>query len=201
MAEELQGILERIQKNGIEKAENEASRIIDEAKAQAAKITATAKKEAEDLVSKARTDSELFQQRAEHAIEHAARDVVLSVGDAVTATLQGIVANSVKSTFKAQDFAAFVKKTVSTYCQQTSPGNIEAVTNYFMKEMAEQMKQGLTIKGDRDIISGFTVSLKDKAVYHDFTGTALTDALCALLRPQLAEIIKKAAAQKDNTNS
>ena len=47
MAEELQGLLDKIQTEGIEKAESEKSKIIAEAKAEAARIVGEAKKQAE----------------------------------------------------------------------------------------------------------------------------------------------------------
>ena len=37
--------------------------------------------------------------------------------------------------------------------------------------------------------------MKDSGIYHDFTGETLTDALCGLLRPQLAAIVKRAMTQ------
>ena len=210
MAEELQGILERIQKDGIEKADNEAAQIIAKAKEQAAEITAKAAQEAEALLKKADSDSAAFQQRAEKAIEQAARDVVISVGDAVTETLRSIVEAANDSSLKSDDFPAFIKKIVQAYVESSSPDSIELlvseedqerITKYFMTEMTDAMRAGLTISGDHSIISGFVVSLKDKSIYHDFSGETLTDAMSDLLRPQLAEIVKKAVAGLNKKSS
>jgi len=201
MAEELQGLLDRIQKDGIEKADGEATKIIEEAKTKAADIIGNAKTEAEAMLAKAEEDGKMFQQRGESAISQAARDVVLSVGDAITKTLQGIVSKSVNSAFSTDDFNALVKSAVLSYCENESASNIELIINeeqrekvaaYFMSEMSEQMQDGLTIKGDRNIISGFVVSMKEDGLHHDFTGETLTDAIGSLLRPQLAEIVKSA---------
>lgn len=201
MAEELQGLLDRIQKDGIEKADSEASEIIEAAKAKATDIVSSAKTEAEALLTKAEEDGKVYQQRGESAISQAARDVVLSVGDAITATLQGIVSKNVNNNFSNDDFNTLVKSAVLSYCENESASNIELIISeaqreqviaYFMIEMANQMKDGLTIKGDRNIVSGFVVSMKEDGLHHDFTGETLTDALGSLLRPQLAEIVKNA---------
>lgn len=201
MAEELQGLLERIQKDGIEKADSEADKIVEEAKSKAAAIVSDAKKEAEALLDKARDEGKMFEQRGKSAISQAARDVVLSVGDAITATLQGIVSKQVDKALSSDDFAAIVKSAVLTYCENDSAADIEVITGeaqreqvvaYFMSEMAEQMKAGLTVKGDRNIVSGFIVSMKEGGLHHDFTGETLTDAIGTLLRPELAEIVKSA---------
>ena len=54
MAEELQGLLDRIQSEGIAKAEAEKTKIVEDAKAEAAKIVAAAKEEAASIVKKAK---------------------------------------------------------------------------------------------------------------------------------------------------
>jgi V/A-type H+-transporting ATPase subunit E len=204
MAEELQSLLERIQQDGIEKAETKAEAIITEAKTKAAAILSDAQKEADAIIAKAEEDGKVFEQRGVSAISQTARDVILSVSDAVSATLRKIVDQSVKSSLSKEDFPAIVKNAVTTYCRNTNAENIEvivsddqreAVTNYFLKEMADQMKSGLTIKGEHSIISGFIVSLKEDGVHHDFTGKTLTDVFANLLRPQLAEIVKSATTK------
>ena len=199
MAEELQGLLDIIQKDGIEKADAEASRIVEAAKAKAAELLKQAEAQSAALLDKAQEDGKLFQQRGESAIAQAARDVILSVEAAITGTLQKIVSTQVDGAFSTEDFAELVKTVVMAYGNDEAESNIEVLVNdaqqekvsaFFMREMSEQMQQGLTITGDRGVVSGFIVSIKDDGVYHDFTGTTLTDALCALLRPQLAAIVK-----------
>jgi V/A-type H+-transporting ATPase subunit E len=201
MAEELQGLLERIQKDGIEKADTESAKIVGAAKAKAAEIISSAKKEAEGILAKAEADGQIFEARGKSAISQAARDVILSVGDTITATLEGIVSKHVDNALSKDDFPAIVKSAVMTYCENSSAENIEVITGedqrekvtaFFMSEMADQMKNGLSIKGDRNIVSGFIVSLKADGVHHDFTGETLTNAIGTLLRPELAEIVKNA---------
>ena len=53
----------------------------------------------------------------------------------------------------------------------------------------------MEIKADDSIISGFKVSLKGDNVQHDFSGEAITEAMCRLLRPHLAEIVKQSQNQ------
>ncbi len=204
MAEELQGLLDRIQKDGIEKAEADASRIVEEAQAKAAEILSQAEAKAKGLLDKAKEDGKLFQQRGESAVGQAARDVVLSVADAITATLQGIVSDRVDKALSADDFAAIVKSVISAYSAEGSAGGItvllseaqqESVKAYLMSEMADEMRNGLTIKGDKGIVAGFVVSINESGIHHEFTGTALTEALCGLLRPLLAEIVKQAMSE------
>ena len=204
MAEELQGLLDRIQKNGFEKADADAAKIVKEAESKAAEIVQEAEAKAKALLAKAEEDGQLFQQRGESAVGQAARDVVLSVADAITATLQGIVAARVDGALSKDDFPALIKSVVSAYSASESGAGIEVllseadqakVSAYLLGEMADEMRSGLTVKGDKGIVSGFVDSMKESGVQHDFTGMTLTEALCGLLRPQLGEIVKQAMSK------
>ncbi len=201
MAEELQNLLERIQKEGVDRADAEADRITAEAGTKAKAILVDAQKEADSLLEKAKADSELFTQRSESAIGQAARDLILSVGDAITETLQTIVARKVDHAMSAEALPALIKEALAAYSTGASDGNLEVILNdkqqaslqaFFMKELADAMRNGLTVRSSRNIISGFRVSLKDTGVQHDFTGEALTAAISQLLRPQLAAIVQNA---------
>ena len=48
----------------------------------------------------------------------------------------------------------------------------------------------VTVVTDAQMGTGFRVKLAGGRVEHDFTGAAVTDALAALLRPQLAQLLK-----------
>ena len=206
MAEQLQELLDRIQKDGIDKAESNATRIEDEAKAKADSLIAKAKDDAKQIIEKAEKDGELFAKRGKNALEQAARDVILSVGDAVNRTLTSLVDRKVNAVLTDADFAQVIKSVIEAYCQ-AKPGEAdielllpedqqEKIADFLMNSMSEEMKKGLTISGNKNVISGFSVSLKDKGIQHDFTGEAVTDALSKLLRPHLAEIVKAATVKE-----
>jgi V/A-type H+-transporting ATPase subunit E len=208
MAAELEGLLNRIQKEGVDRAEAEAAEITKDAKDKAKAIIIEAEAQAKALLEKAETESKRFQERSENAISQAARDIILSVGEAVTETFRRIISQNVDKALDDEALPQFIQDAIRTYTDANGAGNIvvllnekqkEAVTAYFMSKLADEMKTGLTIEGDRSVISGFTVSLKDSGVQHDFTGEALTSAIGELLRPQLAEIVSGALQNKGKT--
>ena len=94
MAEELQNLLERIQKDGVQKAEEESEKILARAREKAATLLKDAEKNAAAATEKAEQDAEQFMARSKKTLEQAARDVILSVGDAVTSTMKGIAAHA-----------------------------------------------------------------------------------------------------------
>lgn len=201
MAEELQHLLDRIQKEGVERADAEAEKIMANAQAKARSIVAGAEHEAAAIIEKARVEGALFQQRGESALGHAARDIILSVGDAITETLQKIVARRVDGLMDGDGLSGFIKEAIHAYGAAENAANLEiilsekqkeSITDFFMTELTDAMKGGLTISSRHNIISGFRVMQKDSGVQHDFSGEALTAAIGELLSPPLAAIVNKA---------
>ena len=75
MAEELKHLIEQIQKEGVEKADEQANTIISQAKEKAAKIVAEAEQKAYESLLKAKNESEAFAERSVKTLEQAARDL------------------------------------------------------------------------------------------------------------------------------
>ena len=80
MAEELKHLIEQIQKEGVEKADEQAGTIISQAKEKAAKIVAEAEEKAYESLLKAKNESEAFAERSVKTLEQAARDLLITVG-------------------------------------------------------------------------------------------------------------------------
>jgi len=201
MAEELQGLLDRIRKDGLEKAEEEAKSIVDAANRQATEIKKAAEAEAEKKREEARQEAEKLEQRSISAIEHAARDIVLSVGDAVQEAFESLTQKNIQEALDGEAFAKLVQDVVQAYVKEDDPGGIEVllsrkqqeqVSSYLNQAMLKELQKGITIEASRGVLSGFSVVLRDQGVEHDFRGETLTAAFVELLRPELGEIVKKA---------
>jgi len=206
MAEQLQSLLERIQKDGVEKADAESQRLIDEATAKAAKIVSDAEAEARRKLEQAEQDGQAFAERGRVSLEQAARDVVISVGEALNRALKEIASADIKQSLDANTVGNMLQHLVEAYAQSASgtqrvdvllpEDRQKEVTDYLMSRFAENMREGLTIKPDSSLVSGFRVSMVDDEIEHDFTEDAITTALCELVRPHIADIVKNALGGK-----
>ena len=78
MAEELQSLLEKIQSDGIARAEAERDAVVAKAGKEAQEIVARAKQEAEAILAAAAAEAQSIQKRAESTIRQAARDIATS---------------------------------------------------------------------------------------------------------------------------
>ena len=201
MAENLQNLLERIQKEGVQTAEQKADQIIKDAEAKAQSILNDAKTQAQSDVAKAETEAKSFDAHAKQSIQQAARDVVLSVQRQIDKTLQSIVRQKVSEALSADGLKNIVLKVAEAYAKGLpnearievllSEDERRAIGDALVAEFGKSAQTGLTVSASDTIISGFSLSVVDGNVEHDFSGEAVTEALCALLRPRLAELIRE----------
>ena len=207
MAQELQSLLDRFQKDGVEKADAEAQRIVEDAKSKAETIVKDAEEQAAAALKQAEKDGKAFEDRGRAALEQAARDVVITVKDAVTRALRAVVQHEVRAAMTPDNVAAMLAELVKAYAKAgAGAGGIEillpedqkqAVADTMLARFQDAMREGVTLKGDGRVVAGFRVALVDDNVEHDFTEEAVTAALCELLRPHIAGILKQATAKAD----
>lgn len=199
MAAELQSLLDKIQTEGIAKADAEAARILDEARKKAAAIVAEAERKRDAARTQADADAKLFQQRAEQAVRQAARDVVLGVSEAVDQTLKRVLLAQVSTALSPEFLQTLLGDVIRTYAQSAdgaqgveilaAPEQADKLKDSLLKATQEAAKAGLAVRPDRDIKAGFRVSLAEGRIEHDFTAQAIQAAMARLLRPALAKLL------------
>lgn len=191
MSEDLQNLLEKINREGVEKAEAAAGEIIAKAKAEAAAIV----KSAEEAAAKAKAEAEAaasdYAKRAEETIRQAARDTEISIENAITAKLVGLLAKDVKATLAdPETVKEIAAKVVSGF---VTTGEIEVSA---AEEIAAALKarlaaeKNITIVTDEALGTGFSVKLDGGRVEHSFTGSAVAEELAKRLRSDLAKLVK-----------
>jgi V/A-type H+-transporting ATPase subunit E len=210
MAEELQSLLDRIQKEGIEKAQADSDRMLAAAKTKADQMVREAEQKAKALIEQARKDAEVFTDRSIQSIGHASRDLVLAVGDAVQSTLQQIMGAQVATALTTETLSRMLVAVVTAYTKAPpnrsriefllDPEQQQDLLALMHASFAEALREGITIKGDTSVVSGFRAVLPDQNVEHDFTGEAVTEALGQILRPHLAEILRQSLKRIEATN-
>jgi len=200
MAEELKHLIEQIQKEGVEKAGEQANTIISQAKEKAAKIVAEAEQKANTSLLKAKNESEAFAERSVKTLEQAARDLLITVGQGCEKVVTEVLGKEVDGTLSGD----LLEKMVLGVVEQNKGGAIElgvsesdqAALAAFCAEQARKSGQEIELVSDSEILSGFKVGFKDKNVYLDFTGETVAEALAAFLRPELAKTVSGIAREQ-----
>ena len=200
MAEDLQYLMERIQKDAVDKAENEAAAIIAKAKEKAADIVKAAETEASARLEKADKDAEAFTQRSERTLEQSARDLLLSVGKNLEKMIMDLLNLEVEKSLDESTVKSMLLTVAKSYTSDIevdfSDADARKLSSFVMGEFAKQLSAGVKVESDKGVKFGFRINLDGGKVTHEFTEAAMADALSALLRPQLARVVNAAAQAK-----
>ena len=186
--EDLQNLLEKINRDGVEKADAEAKKIVEAARAKADSIIKDANAAAEKARSDAEKDSATYAERASETIRQAARDIEISVRGAVSALLESLLAKDVDKALGDEKTAVGI--VAEAIKDLTGPGEIRcgAQLASALKSQAASLKS-FTVSVDDASGSGFTVRTDGGRVEHDFTGATVSAELARHLRPDLAKLV------------
>ena len=199
MAEDIQGLLNRIQSEGIEKAEAEKKEILDSAKQQAEAILAKAKADADEIIKAANADAEVSERRGKAAIQQAARDTLLALQNDFQKRLETIVRESLGAAMTPEVMAQIVVKMAEKYLSEGDNGTVEILLS---AEEAAALEAGLKaglladlkakpeIRLSNNLSSGLKIGIKGSDLFFDFSDDALTEVICDFAGPKLAAAIK-----------
>lgn len=189
MSEDLQSLLEKINRDGVEKANAAAEKIVADAKAKAAEIVKTATAEAAKAKADAEKEAAGHMARANETISQAARDTLLKVEESVTKMLTALLAKDVdKALADEKNVAALTLEAVKGLAADAEV----AVPAKFAATLKAQLaaQKNIKVVTDDTLGAGFSVRLDGGRVEHDFKGATIAEELAKRLRPELAALVK-----------
>ncbi|MCZ7592253.1 MAG: ATPase [Kiritimatiellae bacterium] len=205
MAEELQHLIERIQREAVDTGEKQAADLVAKAKRQAAEIVAEAEKQAKEYREKAERDAEQFTARSQQTLRQASRDLLITVGRGVENIVGRLAKEASDASLTYETVQTMLEKLVESYWSRpdrehrievmVNPKDQERLVAFFKSKYREQLGKGLEVKGDERILKGFNVKLANGRIEHSFTNEAIAEALSSFLRPHLAAIVYQAARE------
>ncbi|MDD3987602.1 MAG: hypothetical protein WC293_02210 [Candidatus Omnitrophota bacterium] len=196
MPEEIKGLLEKIQKEGIQKAQEESLRVINEAGVRSAEIIAKARQEADLIIQKAKEEAEKMKGSTDSALKQAGRDFLISLRGEISALLKGIVREKVSQALTPQEMAGMIKLLIKEYAKGNSPDTIEALFSkedlekmkgVFLGKLSDEIKGGIVMKSCDDITSGFTISFDSGKSHFDFSDRSLAEYISSYLNKELTK--------------
>ena len=116
MADDLQALLNKINEEGLKKAEQTKADIIAKAQAEAKGIIKKAQEEADDCRAKAQADSQILVQKGEEALRQAARDMMLSLRQQLQSRVKAAVLQLMDATLDAQQMPNVIVWNRNTSC-------------------------------------------------------------------------------------
>ncbi len=202
MEVQLQELVEKIRKDGVEAAEARAAGIVSDAESRAAEIVRAAKAEAEAIVRDAKAESARFETAAEASLAQAARNLLLTFRDGVSAELRAIVSRDTSSSYDADVLRTLIPETVKKWIASTGEDSLAVLLpvqelskleSSLKSALTAELSKGLVIKADRGLGAGFRIASGDGAAYYDFSAEAVADLFSAYVSPRVAEIMKSAS--------
>lgn len=195
MTQDLQQLLEKIQRDGVDKAKAEADTLLAEARAQAKAAVESAHAQAAKVKADARQEAEAFERRAEETMRQSARDTVLNVEKAVTNLFQRLLLKEVNAALneKTELVARLAAEAVRAYLGEKGGIEIAAadkLADLLRAQLAAEAANGVTVVTDEAAGTGFRIRLANGRVEHTFTGAAVAETLAKQLRPRLAALMK-----------
>jgi V/A-type H+-transporting ATPase subunit E len=204
---QVQELIDKIKKDGIDSATQEASRIKLEAEAGAKQIVDTAKKEAAEIVEKGKRDAARSESAGIAALEQASRNLVLSFKSEIQALLDKLVQEQMGVSYNTDVLKAVLPEILKAWTSKSTgeganslavllpDATLTKLKNFFKEKLASELKKGLELKSDRNLATGFRIVRKDGSAYYDFSADSVAEALSAYLNPKLAEILKTATKE------
>ncbi|UDQ98651.1 hypothetical protein AAEX28_00855 [Lentisphaerota bacterium WC36G] len=198
MAVELQGLLNKLQEEGVKKADQEKQTIIDQAKQEAAKIVADAKKEAEAIVKNAQQEEADIQVKAKAAVNQASRDIIIGLQTSLQERLNKLAKQSSQEAMTPEFMQKVIAQMVEKYADQdapsievmVAPSELETMTKLLTQSLIDDMKINCEVVKGNDIAGGLKVSFDGADLFLDCTEDAITQLVASYVGPRLADMIK-----------
>jgi V/A-type H+-transporting ATPase subunit E len=200
---QVQSLIDKIKKDGITSAEQQAAEIVTKAQNDAERLVNDAEAQAADMLKTAKAECERMEKSSNDAVKQAARNVLLSFQDAMNAQLAAIVKTETARAFSPDLLKALVPETVRAWAAKPdaedlsvllAPRDLAALESGLMAALQSVLAHGVSLKADKDITGGFRIGTKDGAAFYDFSGESVAALFAAYLNPKVAAIMKAAAA-------
>lgn len=204
MAEDIKGLIAKIQQEGVQIAEAKAKTIEDQARAQAEALIAEAKEEAQALIAERKDTLAKMEKSAKVSLGQAGRDLLLALREEINATLSRLILAEVRQALKPEELAEIITallkglsgKQHGELVVSVSKKDLTGLKKALLGKLASEVKQGLVLKPAEEISAGFTISYDGGKSHYDFSDKGIAEYFSTQLKPELAEILKQAAASK-----
>lgn len=200
MSQQLQDLIDKIKKEGIQEAQGLSRGIEEQAHKKAEEIVAQAKKQAQKIIDEAQIERQKLLDVTHMALKQAARDTILNLHKEIDVTLRKIIVQDVNQSMAPEYLAGIISEAVSSYLKNVSTQqdidivvsaqDLKKLKDGFLTKLKEQFKQSITLKSKDNIRAGFMISFDKGKSSFDFTDESLVEYLSGSLNSEMAGILK-----------
>lgn len=201
MAEDLKGLIQKIQEDGVLVAEKKSKDIEAEAKTHARDIIENAKKEAQSIIDNAKREIARMEKGGAESLKQSGRNLLLSLRGEINSTLDKIITADVRKSLSPDELVKIITLLIKTG-KKEGEGDIvislgkedrQKVEKGLLAELKESLRESIALKTVGDIRGGFIISYDKGKSHYDFTDATLANYIAGFLKPKLAELLKESA--------
>jgi len=197
MAEELQNLLDKINENGIKKAQAERESILKDARAEADTIIRNAKDEAARLTAKATAEAEALRARSESSVRQAVRDLLLKLESEFRSRISAAVSGAAEGALTPEFMTRLIRELAASFADSpeaeitilAAVKDKAALDAALKSALADSLKTTPKVLADPELGGGFEVSFRSGELYFDFSKEAVTQMVAAYAGPRVAELL------------
>ena len=192
--------MEKINEEGVKKAEETKNKIISDAGLEAEKIISDAKTKADEIVRKAQIDADTVKSRGEAAVRQAVRDIIITLQGEILNRFKSVVKEATADAMTTDLMGEIILEMVKNYNLKNPSGeadielilaqkDIDSMEKLFKTSLVNSLKKNPHISLGQNFAAGVKISFKGDDVFFDFSDEAISDMICAYVGPRLAAVI------------
>ncbi len=201
MENKLQELTQKLYNEGVEKANEEADKILTEAKSEADKLKQIAEKDAQKIIADAEQKSVEIKKNIDAELNLAAKQTIRTVKQKITDVIVSkVIDEPVK---KAFDDEKFVKEIIETVVKNWNPQKNETIdlsvllpadlekkfAKFFTAKSGKELNANLELSFSDTIKGGFKVGPADGSYKISFSEEDFENFFKSYLRPKTIEIL------------
>lgn len=196
MAQDIQSLIDKINREGLQAAQEKARQIEDEAGKKAEDIVSRAQKEAEAILSKAEKEAARTEENTLIVLKQASRDLLLNFKNEINLILKKVAALQIKEALTPQMMAEIIIAIIKDSLRPENGGIVISLNKESARELEEvlfsrlneEIKKGITIRPSEDTLAGFLISFDEGKSHYDFSPEGLAEYISLYLKPKLGEL-------------
>lgn len=201
---QLQELIDKIKKDGIASAEQEANTIKENAKKEADSIIADAKVKAEGIIKEAQAENTRLEKASIDAIKQASRNLLISFRDGITAELSALVESNTNTAYTKELMEKLIPETVKAWANKSdvsdlsvllSENDLNSLKDSLTSSLKSEIEKGLEVKPDKTLAGGFRIGMKDGSSFYDYSAESVAELFSSYLNPKIAQIMKEAVKE------
>ena len=193
--EKIQELTEKIFREGVEKGQAEAARIVEKAKAEAEQIIAEAKKKAVEIEAQAKKTATETENNTKNELKlYTAQSLSALKSEVANVLTATSVVKAVDTLVADKDFLCKFTVALASKWVENEPIVIESadadmLKAYFAKEAKAVLDKGVTIEKVNGRNALFTIQPEDGSYKVSFGKEEFEDYFKSFLRPQLVQML------------